>query len=51
MAILCAWVPAYAPVTRTVSTPASYEAAMASLVTCAGSWNDRRNDQIGRAHV
>jgi hypothetical protein len=47
IAMRCACVPAgslWAPVTRTVNTPASYEAVMASPVTCAGSWNDRRND-------
>ena len=44
MAMRCASAPLCAPATRTVSTPASYDAEIASLVTCAGSLNDRRKD-------
>ena len=36
--------PLYAPATRTVSTPASYDAEIASPLTCVGSRNDRRNE-------
>ena len=44
IAMRCASAPLWAPATRTVSTPASYDAEIASLVTWAGSLNDRRND-------
>ena len=44
IAMCCASAPLCAPATRTVSTPASYDAETASLETCAGSLNDRRND-------
>ena len=44
IAMRCASVPLWAPATRTVSTPASYDAEIASPVTCAGSLNDRRNE-------
>ena len=46
LAIAMRWaaLPLYAPATRTVSTPASYDAEIASPVTCAGSRNDRRNE-------
>ena len=44
MVTRCASAPLCAPATRTVSTPASYDAEIASLVSCAGSLNDRRKD-------
>jgi hypothetical protein len=44
IAMRCASAPLWAPATRTVGAPTSYDTAIASLVTCDDSLNHRRND-------